>query len=321
MEWIKKHPKITICLLLLGAIALVMIVHQIGFNTIINIFLSLPIILLLTAIIVVLIIKGHGKQTYQIAGAVLTWILIHLLWYKFSPETLILATDTNSFWFAEALFLCVLALLNKVTFGIYIINYVTLGLMFGTAAFQFYFFFAGPAKRIEFRNYCNSIYYQNVVDKLGKINEEAVTVPLEVKLKELEKEAKKDLDPNHNDPNRVIRVKKEIAEIKQQLQALYPPPPQPEKRERIVREFDIPAGNGKNEEKNIFSTDIVVNQGDLITYTVLKGGPLLDRNKESGPNDRWTVKSNYIFKASGPGTLDFIKHKPVKVRVEITPRT
>lgn len=323
MEWLKDHQKLTMCLLLLGAMTATVIVYQIGFNTIINILLSLPVALLLVAVIVVLAIQGYGKQTYQIAGAVLTWILIHLLWYKFSPETLILATGTKSFWFGEVLFLCVLALLNKITFGIYIINYVTLGLLFGAVAFQLYFFFAGPEKRIEFREYCDSIYYQNVVDQLEKVNKEATAVPLKMRLRKLEQEAKKDLDPNHNDPNRVIRVKKEIAEIKQQLQSLYPPQPkqpEPEKRGRIVKEFNIPAGNGRNEEKNIFTTGLFPD-GNNIQIIVLKGGPAQYR-KGLAPKDRYSVVSTLtIANTSRGGEVQFIKHKSAKVRVEIIPRT
>lgn len=111
-----------------------------------------------------------------------------------------------------------------------------------------------------------------------------------------------------------------IKEIRTELANLNPQPEQPEKRERIVKEFDIPAGNGRNEDSNIYTTGILP-EGNNVRITVLKGGPAHCRRGFTD-NDRYRISDSLtITNTVKGGEVQFIKHKPVKVRVEIIPRT
>jgi hypothetical protein len=221
---------------------------------------------------------GEGKKIYQLAGAVIAWVVFFFVWLLWSPLTFDFVTHTGVFWALQVFLVINLVLLGKTGMMVVLAQAITILmisiLIVGLIA---NFTRGGPELMADIKSYITSTSLQAYITKIETLDKERRAELLQRSLKQIEREVKEGVSIN--------RVSSKLEQIKRESKKIYPfsepkkilsekklPPPR-----RLSGVFDL-----KPEE--MYDTGIKIRPDDF------RKGPILYlRQKE--PKVFWIVNA------------------------------
>lgn len=303
-----------------------LLIHSIGIKPLL-IFCGIIAVLSIIAIAVIFMtIKKKGGKAYDLFGGIAAWAAMHLILYHFSPWLFEWLMDMKGWWAFEFLLILVGIVLLGRAFSnpnIAIIRTFYVLLLIVTIADVFFHFTAVTSRwRIQIDDHFRILRVADVRQEITDTYKNNRAKELVKKGKSINSAVKQGrlTDPNQNLELKEFDKSIQSSPLQQPKKERVQVQTKPAQRQRIEKVFDIPAGNGKNEDANLFDTKLDYQKGDSVGFVVMKGGPILVRIDEpSAKKDRMTIRNFYTAEAYRPDFLKFIKEKAVKVRVIITP--